>query len=129
MKFDNHFITNLIYAFQIGYPMTFLFHILFFCLQSNCRTTSWKSDSQPNPCGWRRKGSGSTPSNTGGSTTGTPPSTSNTLTQNAASTTSSPTQEPVCQHMINGMVYLNVVNLPVTDIIKRIACYTKQTLF
>ena len=28
--------------------------------------------------------------------------------------------------MINGMVYLNVVNLPVTDIIKRIACYTKR---
>ena len=50
----------------------------------------------------------------------------NTLNQNATSNASSPTQEPVCEHMINGMVYLNVVNLPVTDIIKRIACYTKR---
>ena len=66
-------------------------------------------------------GSGSKPSQN------TPRSTSpNTLNQSATSTNPPPKQEPVCEHMINGMVYLNVVNLPVTDIIKRIACYTKR---
>ena len=77
-----------------------------------------------------KKGNGNS-GNQGGSK---PPKTTpknanpNTLNQNATTNTTNapPKQEPVCEHMINGMVYLNVVNLPVTDIIKRIACYTKR---
>ena len=67
----------------------------------------------------KASGNTNTPKTTNGNT-------SNTLNQNATSTSQPPKQEPVCEHMINGMVYLNVVNLPVTDIIKRIACYTKR---
>ena len=107
--------------------MTFLFHILLFCMQAFAEPpTGNQIPKNPILSDGGKKGSDSTPNNTNGSTNPPRNNTPSTLNQNATSTNSSPTQEPVCEHMINGMVYLNVVNLPVTDIIKRIACYTKR---
>ena len=107
--------------------MTFLFHILLFCLQALAEPpTGNQIPKNQILSDGGKKGNGSTPNNTNGSTNATSNNPTSTLNQNATSTNSSPTQEPVCEHMINGMVYLNVVNLPVTDIIKRIACYTKR---